>query len=50
MIRISPDDVWSWMLFLGTEVRLAFSYAGETDVLEVWIGFIFGTEVMLAVG
>ena len=25
-----------WKLFLGTEVMLAFGYAGETGVLEAW--------------
>merc|ERR1712204_3049 len=27
-----------WRLFLGTVVMLAFGYAGETGVLEAWIG------------
>merc|ERR1712045_692899 len=31
-----------WRLFLGTVVMLAFGYAGETGVLEAWIGFFFG--------
>ena len=31
-----------WRLLLGTVAMLAFGYAGETDVLEAWIGLIFG--------
>ena len=31
-----------WRLLLGTVAMLAFGYAGETGVLEAWIGFIFG--------
>jgi len=31
-----------WRLFLGTVVMLAFGYAGETGLLEAWIGFFFG--------
>ena len=30
-----------WRLFLGTVVKLAFCYAGETGVLEAMIGFFF---------
>ena len=31
-----------WKLFLGTVVMLAFGYAGETGLLEAWVGFFFG--------
>ena len=31
-----------WRLFLGTVVMLAFGYAGETGLLEAWVGFFFG--------
>ena len=31
-----------WRLFLSTVVMLAFGYAGETGLLEAWIGFFFG--------
>ena len=31
-----------WRLLLGTIATLAFGYAGETGVLEAWIGFSFG--------
>ena len=31
-----------WKLLLGTVVMLAFGYAGETNLLEAWIGFFFG--------
>merc|ERR1739845_155634 len=31
-----------WKLLIGTVIMLAFGYAGETGVLEAWIGFFFG--------
>merc|ERR1712204_159341 len=31
-----------WRLLLGTCAMLAFGYAGETGVLEAWIGFFMG--------
>ena len=37
---VSAGMFWSWLP--GTIARLAFGYAGDTAVLEAWIGPIFG--------
>jgi len=38
--KISPEGFWK--LLVGTVMMLAFGYAGETETINPWIGFILG--------
>ena len=43
------SEAWIGVI-VGTDLMLAFDYAGKTGAREAWIGSTIGTDVMLAFG